>query len=61
MRETFVELGIIIKVVRSGDYDARLAVFTADGLRWRTIKGIYRPKAKFAAASGLFTVAEINY
>ena len=60
MRETFVELGIIIKVVRSGDYDARLAVFTADGLRWRTIKGIYRPKAKFAAASGLFTVAEFT-
>jgi len=60
MRETFVELGIIIKVVKSGDYDARLAVFTAAGLQWRTIKGIYRPKAKFAAACGLFTVAEFT-
>ena len=60
MRETFVELGIIVKVVRSGDYDARLAVFTASGLKWRTIKGVYRPKAKFAAATGLFTVAELT-
>ncbi len=60
MRETFVELGVIIKVVRSGDYDARLAVFTAAGLQWRTIKGVYRPKAKFAAACGLFTVAEFT-
>lgn len=60
MRETFVELGIIVKAVRSGDYDARLAIFTATGLQWRTIKGVYRPKAKFAAASGLFTVAEFT-
>ena len=58
MRETFVEVGIIIKSVRSGDYDARLAIFTGKGLQWRTIKGVYRPKAKFAAACGLFTVAE---
>ena len=60
MRETFVELGIIVKSVRSGDYDARLAVFTANGLVWRTVKGIYRPKAKFAAAANLFTVAELT-
>jgi len=60
MRETFVELGIIVKIVKSGDYDARLAVFTAKGLVWRTIKGVYRPKAKFAAACGLFTVAELT-
>ncbi len=60
MRETFVELGIVVKTVRSGDYDARLAIFTATGLQWRTIKGVYRPKAKFAAASGLFTVAEFT-
>lgn len=60
MRETFVELGVIVKTVRSGDYDARLAVFTAKGLVWRTVKGIYRPKAKFAAAGGLFTVAEFT-
>lgn len=60
MRETIVELGIIVKAVRSGDYDARLAVFTASGLQWRTIKGVYRPKAKFAAAVGLFTVAEFT-
>ncbi|MCM1404309.1 MAG: hypothetical protein NC133_02285 [Prevotella sp.] len=60
MRETFVELGLVVKVVRSGDYDARLAVFTAAGLQWRTVKGVYRPKAKFAAASGLFTVAEFT-
>lgn len=60
MRETFVELGIIIKLVRSGDYDARLAVFTAKGLQWRTLKGVYRPKAKFAASCGLFTVAEFT-
>ena len=60
MRETFVEVGIIIKIVRSGDYDARLAVFTVKGLQWRTIKGVFRPKAKFAAASGLFTVAEFT-
>ena len=60
MRETFVELGIIVKSVRSGDYDARLAVFTANGLQWRTIRGVYRPKAKFAAACGLFTVAEFT-
>lgn len=60
MRETFVELGIIVKAVRSGDYDARLAIFTATGLQWRTIKGIYRPKAKFAAASNLFTIAEFT-
>ncbi len=60
MRETFVEVGIIVKSVRSGDYDARLAIFTATGLQWRTIKGIYRPKAKFAAACGLFTVAEFT-
>ena len=60
MRETFVELGIIVKVVRSGDYDARLAVFTATGLQWRSIKGVFRPKAKFAAACGLFTVAELT-
>ncbi len=60
MRETFVEVGIVIKVVRSGDYDARLAIFTAAGLQWRTVKGIYRPKAKFAAAGGLFTIAEFT-
>ncbi len=60
MRETFVELGIIVKIVRSGDYDARLAVFTATGLQWRSIKGVFRPKAKFAAACGLFTVAEFT-
>lgn len=60
MRETFVELGIIVKVVRNGDYDARLAIFTVKGLQWRTIKGVFRPKAKFAAASGLFTVAEFT-
>ena len=60
MRETFVEVGIILKSVRSGDYDARLAIFTGKGLQWRTIKGIYRPKAKFAASSGLFTVAEFT-
>lgn len=60
MRETFVELGIIVKVVRSGDYDARLAIFGVKGLQWRTIKGVFRPKAKFAAASGLFTVAEFT-
>ena len=60
MRETFVELGIIVRIVKSGDYDARLAVFTTQGLVWRTIKGIYRPKAKFAAACGLFTVAELT-
>ena len=60
MRETFVEHGIIIKVIKSGDYDARLAIFTAKGLQWRTIKGVYRPKAKFAAAAGLFTVAEFT-
>lgn len=60
MRETIVELGIIVKIVHSGDYDARLAIFTASGLQWRTIKGVYRPKAKFAAATGLFTVAEFT-
>ena len=60
MRETFVELGIIVKSVRSGDYDARLAIFTGTGLVWRTVKGVYRPKAKFAAAAGLFTVAEFT-
>ena len=60
MRETFVEVGIIVKIVKSGDYDARLAIFTAQGLVWRSIKGIYRPKAKFAAACGLFTVAEFT-
>ena len=60
MRETFVEVGIIVKIVRSGDYDARLALFTGKGLQWRTIKGVYRPKAKFAASSGLFTVAEFT-
>lgn len=60
MRETIVELGVIVKVVRSGEYDARLAIFTAKGLQWRTIKGVYRPKAKFASAVGLFTVAEFT-
>ena len=60
MRETFVEVGIIVKSVRSGDYDARLAIFTGKGLQWRTIKGVYRPKAKFAASCGLFTVAEFT-
>ncbi len=60
MRETFVEVGIIVKIVRSGDYDARLAIFTGKGLQWRTIKGVFRPKAKFAASCGLFTVAEFT-
>lgn len=60
MREIFVEVGIIIKMVRSGDYDARLGIFNGKGLQWRTIKGIYRPKAKFAASCGLFTVAEFT-
>lgn len=61
MRESFVELGIIIKVVRHGDYDARLAVFTADGVKWLGVKGVYKPKAKFAASIGLFTVAEFTH
>lgn len=60
MRETFVEVGIIVKLVRSGDYDARLAIFTGKGLQWRTIKGVFRPKAKFTASCGLFTVAEFT-
>ncbi len=60
MRETFVELGVIIKSVRHGDYDARLAIFTATGVKWFNLKGVYRPKAKFAGASGLFTVAEFS-
>ena len=60
MRETFVEVGIIVKAVRSGEYDARLAIFTGKGLQWRSIKGVYRPKAKFASSCGLFTVAEFT-
>ncbi|MCQ2381730.1 MAG: recombination protein O N-terminal domain-containing protein [Clostridia bacterium] len=60
MRETFVEVGIIVKLVRSGEYDARLAIFTATGIQWRTIKGIYRPKAKFTASCNLFTIAEFT-
>lgn len=60
MRETFVEHGIIVKSVRSGDYDARLAIFTATGIKWRTIKGVYRPKAKFATSSNIFTIAEFT-
>ena len=58
MRESFVELGIVVRSVRSGDFDARLAIFTATGLKWLTAKGVYRPKAKLAAAISLFTVAE---
>lgn len=61
MRESFVELGIIVKAVRHGDYDARLAVFTATGVKWLNVKGVYRPKAKFSAAIGLFTVAEFTH
>lgn len=60
MRESFVEVGIIIKSVRYRDYDARLAVFTASGVKWFNARGVYRPKAKFAAAVGLFTVAEFT-
>ena len=61
MRESFVELGIIIKVVRHGDFDARLAVFTAGGVKWLSVKGVYKPKAKFASCIGLFTVAEFTH
>ncbi len=60
MRETIVELGIIVKVVRSGEYDARIAIFTAKGIQWRILRGVYRPKAKMAAACNLFTVAEFT-
>ena len=60
MRETLVELGIIVKSVRAGDYDARLCLFTAGGKKWYQIKGVYRPKAKLAAGIGLFTVAEFT-
>ncbi len=60
MRESFVELGVIIKSVRYGDYDARLAIFTAGGIKWFNLKGVYRPKAKLASSCGLFTVAEFT-
>lgn len=60
MRETFVELGVIVKSVRSGDYDARLAIFTAGGVKWFNLKGVFRPKAKFTGSCGLFTVAEFS-
>lgn len=60
MRETIVEVGIIVKLVRSGEYDARVAVFTANGIVWRVLRGIYRPKAKLAASCGLFTVGELT-
>ena len=60
MRETFVEVGIIVKVVKSGEYDARVALFTAQGIQWRVLHGVYCPKAKLAAAAGLFTVGEFT-
>lgn len=60
MRETFVEVGIIVKTVRSGEYDARVAVFTTTGIQWRVLRGVYRPKAKLAAASSMFTVGEFT-
>lgn len=60
MRETIVEVGVIVKSVRSGEYDARVAVFTAHGIEWRVLRGVYRPKAKLAASSGLFTVGEFT-
>ena len=60
MHETFVEVGVIVKAVRSGEYDARVAVFTAKGIEWRVLRGVYRPKAKLATASNLFTVGEFT-
>ncbi len=60
MRETFVEVGVIVKSVKSGEYDARVAVFTAKGIQWRVLRGVYRPKAKLAASCGLFTVGEFT-
>ncbi len=60
MRETFVELGIIVKSVRYGEHDAKLALFTANGIRWITVKGVYRPKARFASSINIFTIAEFT-
>jgi recombinational DNA repair protein (RecF pathway) len=58
MRQTIIELGIIIRVTKVGENDARITLFTAAGVTYATVRGVYRPKARFASSIGLFTVAE---
>jgi DNA repair protein RecO len=60
MRESIVELGIIVKTVRVGDNDVRLTLFTAGGIKYATAKGVIKPRARFASSVGLFTVAEFT-
>jgi recombinational DNA repair protein (RecF pathway) len=60
MRESFVVLGIIVKTAKTGENDLRLTIFTEDGIKYVTAKGVLKPKAKMASGVGLFTVAEFS-
>jgi recombinational DNA repair protein (RecF pathway) len=60
MRENTTELGIIIKTAKAGENDLRLTLFTANGIRYATAKGVLKPKAKMTSSVGLFTVAEFS-
>ena len=60
MQEKVVEIGIIVQSERVHDYDARLRVFTGDGIQWRTVKGGFRQTSKFLAVVQPLTVAELT-
>jgi recombinational DNA repair protein (RecF pathway) len=55
-----VMLGIIVKTTKVGESDLRLTLFTESGIKYLTVKGVLKLRAKFGSSVALFTIAEFT-
>ena len=60
MKNTEIVTGIIVNALKVKEFDVRVKILTAEGLKTCTATGALKPNAKLKSAVQIFTVAEFS-